>query len=118
MTKAVCIAFGVLLSGSTIVRGDSAPEVPIADGPIQARIYLPDANGELLSTAVCMYTNTPDEHFILDHHPKYPQVVVASPCSGHGFKFSPVVGELIAGMIQGKAPRFNLELFKIARLCD
>jgi len=45
MTKAVCIAFGVLLSGSTIVRGDSALEVPIADGPIQARIYLPDANG-------------------------------------------------------------------------
>lgn len=80
--------------------------------------YLPDANGELLSTAVCMYTNTPDEHFILDHHPKFPQIVLASPCSGHGFKFSPVIGELIAGMIEGKAPRFNLGLFKIARLFD
>ena len=45
MTKAVCIAFGVLLSGSTMVHGDSAPEVPIADGPIQARIYLPVVNG-------------------------------------------------------------------------
>jgi sarcosine oxidase len=77
--------------------------------------YLPDANGEVRSTAVCMYTNAPDEHFILDYHPKYPQVVVASPCSGHGFKFSPVIGELIAGMIEGNQPRFNLELFRIAR---
>jgi sarcosine oxidase len=77
--------------------------------------YLPAANGELLSTAVCMYTNTPDEHFILDYHPEFPQAVVASPCSGHGFKFSPVIGETIATMIEGKQPRFDLELFKIAR---
>lgn len=79
--------------------------------------YLPDANGELRSTAVCMYTNTPDEHFVLDYHPKFSQVVVASPCSGHGFKFSPVIGEMIAAMVGGKRPRFDLALFKIARLC-
>jgi sarcosine oxidase len=77
--------------------------------------FLPDAKGELRSTAVCMYTNTPDEHFVLDFHPDFPQVVVASPCSGHGFKFSPVIGEIIAAMIDGKPPRFELELFKIAR---
>lgn len=77
--------------------------------------YLPDANGELQSTAVCMYTNAPDEHFVLDYHPEYPQVVVASPCSGHGFKFSPAIGEMIAGMIGGERPRFNLDLFNIAR---
>jgi sarcosine oxidase len=78
--------------------------------------YLPDANGELRSTAVCMYTNTPDEHFVLDRHPEFPQVVIASPCSGHGFKFSPVIGEMIAEMVGGKWPRFNPALFKIARL--
>jgi sarcosine oxidase len=77
--------------------------------------YLPATNGELQSTAVCMYTNTPDEHFVLDYHPEFPQVIVASPCSGHGFKFSPVIGEMIAAMIEGKQPRFNLGLFKIAR---
>ena len=77
--------------------------------------YLPGANGELLSTAVCKYTNTPDEHFVLDYNPKYPQVIVASPCSGHGFKFSPVIGEMIAEMVQGHQPRFNLDLFKITR---
>jgi sarcosine oxidase len=77
--------------------------------------FLPDANGELLSTAVCKYTNTPDEHFVLDYHPEFHQVIVASPCSGHGFKFSPVIGELIAGMVGGKRPQFDLNLFKIAR---
>jgi sarcosine oxidase len=77
--------------------------------------YLPTANGDLLSTAVCMYTNTPDEHFVLDYHPEFPQVIVASPCSGHGFKFSPVIGEMIAGMVQGNQPRFNLDLFRITR---
>jgi sarcosine oxidase len=81
--------------------------------------YLPDANGKLLSTAVCMYTNTPDEHFILDYHPEFPQVIVASPCSGHGFKFSPVIGEIISGMVTAKllqsAPPRSPELFKIAR---
>jgi sarcosine oxidase len=79
--------------------------------------FLPAANGELQSTAVCMYTNTPDEHFILDCHPKFPQVIVASPCSGHGFKFSPVIGETIATMIEGTQPRFDPGLFKIARFC-
>jgi sarcosine oxidase len=77
--------------------------------------YLPDASGEFLSTAVCKYTNTPDEHFVLDYHPEFPQVVVASPCSGHGFKFSPVIGETIARMVHGHQPRFDLQLFKIAR---
>jgi sarcosine oxidase len=80
--------------------------------------YLPDANGELLSTAVCKYTNTPDEHFVLDYHPEFPRVVVASPCSGHGFKFSAVIGEMITEMVQGDPPRFNLDLFKIARFSD
>jgi len=65
-----------------------------------------------------MYTNTPDEHFVLDYHPKFPQVVVASPCSGHGFKFSAVIGQMIAGMVEGKKPRFNLELFKMARFSE
>jgi sarcosine oxidase len=77
--------------------------------------YLPDVNGELLSTAVCKYTNTPDEHFVLDYHPEFPQLVVASPCSGHGFKFSAVIGEIIAGMVGGEASQFNLDLFKISR---
>jgi sarcosine oxidase len=76
---------------------------------------LPDGAGALRSATVCLYTNTPDEHFVLGLHPKHPQVVLASPCSGHGFKFSPAIGEIAASLVQGKTPRFDLSLFRPER---
>jgi len=79
------------------------------------RRFLPAAEGVLKSTMVCMYTNTPDEHFILDYHPTDPQVLVASPCSGHGFKFSSVIGELAAALLCEEKPSFDLSLFRIDR---
>jgi sarcosine oxidase len=79
------------------------------------RRYLPAAAGNLRSAAVCMYTNTPDEHFILDFHPSHRQVLIASPCSGHGFKFSPVIAEIASLMLQAKRPAYNLDLFRIGR---
>ena len=48
--------------------------------------YFPEGNGPTMALRACMFTNTPDEHFILDLHPAHPQVVLASPCSGHGYK--------------------------------
>jgi sarcosine oxidase len=78
--------------------------------------FLPHAAGHLKSSAVCMYTNTPDEHFILDSHPEVPQVLIVSPCSGHGFKFAPVIGEIVAGLLAGETPPFDLSLFKLSRL--
>src|SRR5439155_17947166 len=60
--------------------------------------FLPGADGALRSALVCMYTNTPDGHFLIDRHPDYPQVLIASPCSGHGFKFSRAIGEILAGL--------------------
>src|SRR6185369_5964644 len=80
------------------------------------RRFMPQADGHLKSTAVCLYTNTPDEHFLLDYHPAHRQVLIASPCSGHGFKFSPVIGELAAGMLQDRGPHFDLGLFQIGRV--
>ncbi len=77
--------------------------------------FLPEAGGRLKSSAVCMYTNTPDEHFILDFHPAYPQVLIASPCSGHGFKFAPVIGEIAASLLMGQTTPFDLSLFKLSR---
>ena len=76
------------------------------------RRFLPGADGVLRATAVCLYANTPDEHFWIDRHPRCPQVLIASPCSGHGFKFSAAIGEILADMAQGKAPRFDLGLFR------
>ena len=63
--------------------------------------YFPDGNGATMALRACMFTNTPDEHFILDHHPDHKQVVLASPCSGHGYKFCSVVGEILADLATG-----------------
>lgn len=63
-----------------------------------AERYFPDGAGATMALRVCLFTNTPDEHFILDRHPGLPQVVLASPCSGHGYKFCSVVGEILADL--------------------
>lgn len=88
-------------------------EVQVVRGLI-AR-YLPDANGPLRETAVCMYTNTPDEHFIVDRHPAHAHVILASPCSGHGFKFSSVLGEVLADLATDRTPAFDLRPFRVTR---
>jgi sarcosine oxidase len=77
--------------------------------------YFPDANGPVLSLKACLFTNTPDEHFVLDTLPGAPQIVVASPCSGHGYKFASVIGEVLADFATGATPRFDLSLFGLAR---
>ena len=76
------------------------------------RTFVPDANGELRSTTVCLYTNLPDGHFLINAHPDHPRVLVASPCSGHGFKFASVVGEVLADLATGCNPRYDLSLFR------
>jgi len=76
------------------------------------RQFLPDADGALRSAEVCTYTNTPDEHFWIDRHPEQPQVMIASPCSGHGFKFSSVIGEMLAELLISGQSRFDLSLFR------
>ncbi len=48
-----------------------------------------------------MFSNTPDEHFLLDRHPDHPQVILASPCSGDGYKFCSVIGEILADLAIG-----------------
>ena len=81
--------------------------------PLKALLsrFVPGGGGALRSAVVCMYTNTPDSHFVLGYHPHCAQVLIASPCSGHGFKFSPVIGELAALLLDGQTPAFDLSLF-------
>jgi sarcosine oxidase len=76
---------------------------------------VPSLNGELRATMTCMYTNTPDQHFVIGAHPRHPQVVIASPCSGHGFKFASVVGEVLADLALDGATRHPIGLFDINR---
>lgn len=76
----------------------------------------PDTNGALRDACVCMYTNTPDHHFVIDRHPYHEQVVLASACSGHGFKFASATGELIAELALDGGTRLDIEPFGLARL--
>ncbi|MEP7086537.1 MAG: FAD-dependent oxidoreductase, partial [Gemmatimonadota bacterium] len=78
--------------------------------------YLPEAAGKILDRATCVYTNTPDHDFLLDAHPEHPNVIIASPCSGHGFKFSSAVGEILADLITKGETTFDLTPFAISRL--
>ena len=79
------------------------------------RRFFPAADGELREAAVCLYTNTPDEHFVIDTLPGDERVIVASPCSGHGFKFAPAIGEVLADLATGAPPRFDLSPFSLRR---
>jgi sarcosine oxidase len=75
--------------------------------------FLPSLTGPCLESVVCMYTNTPDEHFLIDHHPSHPRVLLVSPCSGHGFKFSAAIGEVVADLIVKGQCGFDLSLFRL-----
>ena len=77
--------------------------------------YLPQANGPTLSLRTCMFTMTPDEHIIIDTMLDRPEVVVVSPCSGHGFKFSTVVGEIAADLALDGGTSHDIEMFRIDR---
>jgi sarcosine oxidase len=76
---------------------------------------LPGITGEILETTSCRYTMTPDEDFIIDLHPEHPQVVIASTCSGHGFKFAPVVGQIVADLALTGETDYPIDLFRLDR---
>ena len=76
---------------------------------------LPLLNGRLLRAETCLYTMTPDKHFLVDRHPHYNQVSIAAGFSGHGFKFANVMGEILAGMATGQPLAFDLGLFSLNR---
>jgi sarcosine oxidase len=76
------------------------------------RRRLPAFDPEPVETETCLYTMTPDEDFVLE---RVGPVVVCSPCSGHGFKFAPLLGELVAGLACDEEPPFPRERFALGR---
>ena len=74
------------------------------------------AEGAHVDSRPCMYTTTPDEHFVIAPHPDHPAVTVACGFSGHGFKFAPVVGEILADLAIDGATGHPIELFHPRRL--
>ncbi|HEX8026876.1 MAG TPA: N-methyl-L-tryptophan oxidase [Vicinamibacterales bacterium] len=73
------------------------------------------ADGALVDTVQCKYTLTPDQHFVIGRHPDVANVVIASPCSGHGYKFASVIGEMLADLAIDGSTRHPIELFSPLR---
>ena len=90
---------------------------PADEAALRAAVtrYFPGADGPLLRSTACLFTNTPDEHFIIDRHPESPAVLVVSPCSGHGFKFCSVVGEIVADLVTRNATDHDISAFRLTR---
>jgi sarcosine oxidase len=81
----------------------------------QLRPRFPALDGEILKAQTCLYTMTPDEHFIIGQHPQFPSVSLACGFSGHGFKFAPVVGEVLADFAITGTTRHAIGLFSPTR---
>ncbi|WP_240689355.1 N-methyl-L-tryptophan oxidase [Ammoniphilus sp. YIM 78166] len=77
--------------------------------------YMPQASGQLLRGSTCLYTVTPDEDFIIDHHPSFPHVLIAAGFSGHGFKFVSSLGEVLGQLLINGKSDINLHRFKLNR---
>jgi sarcosine oxidase len=77
--------------------------------------HLPGLSGECVRAVSCLYTVTPDFGFIVDRHPESERVIIASPCSGHGFKHSAALGQALAELVLDGASRFDLTPFRIGR---
>ncbi len=82
---------------------------------IALKAHLPEADGRLAAAQTCLYTMTPDGDFILDRLPGCPQIIVAAPCSGHGFKFAPVIGEILADLATAGRTEHDISRFSLAR---
>ncbi|KAL2095354.1 hypothetical protein ACEWY4_010073 [Coilia grayii] len=78
-------------------------------------LYLPGLEPEPALVESCMYTVTPDHHFVLDQHPSHRNIIIGVGFSGHGFKFAPVVGKLLCELSLGKVPSYDLSPFRIQR---
>ena len=96
----------------TVNRAVSAQEDAAARGLLEQ--VMPRAGGEVLEARVCLYTNTPDRHFIIDWATDG-RVLIVSPCSGHGFKFASAIGEIVAQLVLGEESWLDLEPFSLAR---
>ena len=66
----------------------------------------------------CLYTVTPDHKFVIDRHPEFPQIIIASPCSGHGFKHSAAIGEILAQLVTDGRSEIDISAFSFRRLIE
>lgn len=105
-------------SGGEPITGPVRNDAPDDDDRALCEQYvrqcLPGVSDRLKSHTECFYTCTPDEHFIIDRHPQHAQVTVIAGLSGHGFKFTSVLGEIASQMVAGDTD-LDINLFRIDR---
>ena len=92
---------------------EAADEAPVRQF---VRERIPALDGPVAATSTCLYTNTPDRHFVVDRHPAHPQIVFAGGCSGHGFKFASVLGEALAQLALDGQTALPMEFLRATRL--
>jgi sarcosine oxidase len=85
---------------------------------LMASTYLRGVSGHVRRSLTCMYTNTPDHHFVVDFSPHDRRVVVLSPCSGHGFKFGPIIGDVAADLVLDGNTSRDISHFTAARFAS
>ncbi len=112
--KAASHRMGRVLARADDLRqdGDAADEAQIRRGLMP---YVPAADGPLLRMQTCIYTRSPDEFFFVDRAAADPRIVLASPCSGHGFKFASVMGEILADLALEGRTAHPIDRFRIDR---
>ena len=108
-TKIAYHGSGVAADPDALDRTVSESEIAHAHAALAG--FVPAAAGAFRDAAACMYSLTPDEHFALGAHPHYARVVIAGGFSGHGYKFTPVIGEIVAALLAGDGPGYDLRVF-------
>jgi len=118
------------LDGQTIKVAEHLSGEPVTDPECVDRAVRPDdlallvpflhsvlplATTQLVRHSVCLYTHTPDRHFLIDRHPLWPHVTIAAGFSGHGFKFTSVLGEALADLCLDGTTRFPIGFLSATR---
>jgi sarcosine oxidase len=104
---------GEVCTPETARRDVTADEIEALRAVLDA--YLPGASGPVLRTLTCLYTMTPDHHFVLDTYPGHPNVAYGCGFSGHGFKFASAIGEVMADFVTTGKPTYPMEFLSAAR---
>ncbi len=111
--KAAIHGSGIECTAETVDR--MIHEIDCAEIIRKLKPRFPALDGEIVKAQTCLYTMTPDEHFIIGAHPQFPSVSLACGFSGHGFKFAPVVGEILAELATTGKTGHPIEIFSPTR---
>jgi sarcosine oxidase len=105
--------------GAPLAHPNDSSQTPDTEVSDKARAWskqhIPAADVPLKASRVCLYTMTPDEHFVIDRHPQYAQIVIGACCSGHAFKYSTLIGDILVDLaMEGETSR-DIDMFAMSR---